>query len=70
MTRHPLNLKVNGEWKKYSCVACICIYDNIHRKDLQHDEPVLYFQQRRKSKGSFIVREHAIPLSQITYMSY
>ena len=70
MKKKCLFAKVDGIMQKYTAVTCICIYEDIHCKDLQYDEPVLYFQQRRKTKNGETVKERVIPLSKITYMSY
>lgn len=70
MKKKCLFAKVDGIMQKYTAVTCICIFEDIHWNDLQYDEPVLYFQQRRKTKKGESCRERVIPLSKITYMSY
>lgn len=70
MNKRCLRVKVDGIMQKYTAVTVVCIYDDIHWKNLQYDEPVLYFQQRRKTKNGISCKERAIPLSNITYMSY
>lgn len=70
MSKKCLHVKVDGIMQKYTSVTCLCIFEDMHWKDLQYDEPVLYFQQRRKTKNGVSCKERAIPLSKITYMSY
>ena len=70
MIKQSLHVKVDGIMQKYTSVTTVCIFEDMHWKDLQFDEPVLYFQQRRKTKHGQSCKERAIPLSKITYMSY
>ncbi len=70
MIKQSLHVKVDGIMQKYTAVTTVCIFEDMHWKDLQFDEPVLYFQQRRKTKHGQSCKERVIPLSKITYMSY
>lgn len=70
MSKRCLRVKVEGIMERYTAVTVVCIYNDIHWKNLQHNEPVLYFQQRRKTRHGETCKERAIPLSKIEYMSY
>ena len=61
----------DGTRKKYTGIVCDAIYPDVHWKNCDYDEPVLYLQQRRKRPKSRYekVNEICIPLSQIKYMS-
>ena len=71
MRKRSLWIKQEDELKKYTSVTCVCIYPDYHW-DPQNiiNEPVLYFQQRRKTKHGETCKETAIPLSKIIHMSY
>lgn len=71
MNKKCLHMKVDGIMQKYTSVVCVCIFpDYPYDKENPINEPVLYFQQRRKTKNGESCKERAIPLSKITYMSY
>lgn len=60
----------DGRVKRFSGVVYIAIYPNVHWKEYNYDEPVLYIQQKRKKSKSkyYVVKEVAIPLSEIVSM--
>ena len=70
MKKKCLHMKLDGIMQKYTAVVCICIFEDYKYNGENIEEPVLYFQQRRKTKNGETVKERAIPLSKITYMSY
>ena len=70
MNKKCLHIKVEGKIQKYISVVCVCIFEDYKYNGEYIEEPVLYFQQRRKTKNGVSVKERAIPLSKITYMSY
>ena len=71
MSKKCLHVKVDGVMTKYTAVVCVCIFkDYLYDKENPINEPVLYFQQRRKTKHGETCRERAIPLSKVEYMSY
>ena len=70
MYKKCLFAKVDGIMQKYTAVTCICIFEDYKWNGENIEEPVLYFQQRRKTKNGISCKERAIPISKITYMSY
>ena len=71
MRKRILWISEDDGLKKYIAVTCVCIYPNYHWDPNNIiNEPVLYFQQRRKTKYGETCKETAIPLSKIIHMSY
>lgn len=70
MNKKCMEIRVDGEMKRYTAVVCVCIYKDYKYDGQNIEEPVLYFQQRRKTKNGETCRETAIPLSKIDYMTY
>lgn len=70
MIRKTLTIVKEGVSKRYTCVTCVCIFKDYHYGGQHINEPVLYFQQRRKTKYGKSCKETVFPLSKISYMMY
>ena len=71
MRKRVLWIRQDDGLKKFTSVTCICIYPDYHWDPNNIiNEPVLYFQQRRKTKRGETCKEIAIPISKIIHMSY
>lgn len=60
----------DGSELKFVSVVGIAIYPNVHFKDMNYDEPVLYLQQMRRKKRRLAeqIKETCIPLKEIVKM--